>query len=126
MQYLHLYDFLDVLYYISIFLYLPLFVGQYVPDQVRTLSQVGTKRSQKEAEQFWNFMSHVGTMTQVFVLKVIKRGFSSAVGSGLAPGLARLGVFLESLRKNQRSLMNLFDVNGKVPDLKRLHPTQSE
>ena len=33
-----------------------------VPDQIGTLSQVGTKRSQKEAGPFKNFLSHVGTM----------------------------------------------------------------
>ena len=36
---------------------------------------VELKRSQKEAEPFWNFLSHIGTMTEGFVLKVIKRGF---------------------------------------------------
>ena len=64
-------------------------------------------------------------MTYVFVLKVIKRGFSSAVGNGLTPGLALLGVFLKSFEK-ESTLMNLCDVNGKVPDLKRLHSAQSE
>ena len=48
---------------------------------------------------------------------MIKRGFSSAVGSGLA----RLGVFLKSFEK-ELILMNLCNVNGKVPDLKRHHP----
>ena len=33
-----------------------------VPDQIGTLSQVGTERSQKEAGPFKNFLSHVGTM----------------------------------------------------------------
>ena len=56
---------------------------------------------------------------------MIKRGFSSAVGNGFTPGLARLGVFLKSFEK-ESTLMNLSDVNGKVPDLKILHPTQSE
>ena len=57
-------------------------------------------------EPFWNH----------FVLKVIKRGFSSAVGSGLA----RLAAFLKSFEK-ESILMNLCDVNGKVPDLNRLN-----
>ena len=48
---------------------------------------------------------------------MIKRGFLSAVGSGLA----RLGVFLNSFEK-ESILMNLCNVNGKVPDLKRHHP----
>ena len=52
---------------------------------------------------------------------MIKRGFSSAVGSGLAPGLARLGVFLKSFEK-ELTLMNLWDVNGKVCDLKETSP----
>ena len=34
-----------------------------VPDQVRTLSQVGTKKISKGAGPFWNFLSHIGTMT---------------------------------------------------------------
>ena len=47
---------------------------------------------------------------------MIKRGFPSAVESGLAP----LGVFLKSCDK-ESILMNLCNVNGKVPDLKRHH-----
>ena len=56
-------------------------------------------------------------MTEVFVLKVIKRGFSPAIESGLA----RLGVFLNSFER-ESIVMNLCKVNGKVPDLKRHHP----
>ena len=55
------------------------------------------------------------------VLKVIKRGFSPAVGIGLA----RLGTFLKKFEK-KTILMNFCNVNGKVPDLKRHHPAQSE
>ena len=33
-----------------------------VPDQVGSLSQVGTKRSQKEAGPFWNFLSQMGPL----------------------------------------------------------------
>ena len=58
-------------------------------------------------------------MTEVFVLKVIKKGFSSVVESGLA----HLGVFLKGFEK-ESIVMNLCNVNGKVPDLKRHHPTQ--
>ena len=53
----------------------------YVQDQVRTLSQVGTKKV-LEAGPFQNLLSHVGTITSVFVLKVIKRGFLPTVGIG--------------------------------------------
>ena len=53
-----------------------------VPDQIGTLSQVGTKRSQKEAGPFKNFLSHVGTMYLSLVLKDIKRGFSPGGGGG--------------------------------------------
>ena len=60
-------------------------------------------------------------MTHVFVLKVVKRGFSPAIGSGLAS----LGVLLNSFEK-ESILMNLCNVNSKIPDLKRHHPTQSE
>ena len=66
-----------------------------VPDQIGTLSQVGTKRSQKEAGPFKNFLSHVGTMYLSLVLKVIKSGFSPAVGIRLA----RLGIFLKKFEK---------------------------
>ena len=40
-------------------------------------------------------------------------------------GLARLGVVLKGFEK-ETILMNLCNVNGKVPDLKRHRPTQSE
>ena len=56
-------------------------------------------------------------MTEVFVLKGIKRGFSSAIESGLA----RLGVFLKSFER-ESIVMNLCNVNSKVHDLKRHHP----
>ena len=54
-------------------------------------------------------------------MKVIKRGFSPAVETDLA----HLGVFLKNFGK-ETALMNLCNVNGKVPDLKRhhRHPTQ--
>ena len=39
--------------------------------------------------------------------------------------LAHLGVFLKTFGK-ETALMNLCNVNGKVPDLKRHHPTQNE
>ena len=61
----------------------------------------------------------MGTITGVFVLEVIKRGFSPAVGTDLA----HLSVFLKNFGK-ETDLMNL--CNGKVPDLKRHHPTRSE
>ena len=67
----------------------------FVPDQIGTLSQVGTKKISKEAGPFKNFLSHVGTMYLSLALKVIKRGFSPAVGIGLA----RLGIFLKKLEK---------------------------
>ena len=54
----------------------------------------------------------MGTITKAFVLKVIKRGFSLAVGIGLA----RLGVFLKNFEK-ETIFMNLCNVNSKVPDL---------
>ena len=40
-------------------------------------------------------------------------------------GLACLGVLLKSFEK-ESILMNLCNVNGKIPDLKRHLPTQSE
>ena len=50
-----------------------------VPDQVRTLS-CNLKRSYKEAGPFQDFLSHVGTIISVFVLKMIQRNDSPAVG----------------------------------------------
>ena len=44
-------------------LQLPSFRKSLVPDQVKTLSQIGTKKISKEAGPFWNFLSHVGTVT---------------------------------------------------------------
>ena len=67
----------------------------FVPDQIGTLSQVGTKRSQKAAGPFKNFLSQVGTMYLSLVLKVIKRGFSPGVGIRLAC----LGIFLKKFEK---------------------------
>ena len=55
-------------------------------------------------------------MTLVFLLKVVKKGFSPTIGSGLA----RQGVILKSFEK-ESILMNLCKVNRKIPDLKR-HP----
>ena len=93
------------------------------PDQIGTLSQKELKRSQKETGPFWNFLSHIGTITSIFVLKVIKRGFSPAVGTDLA----HLAVFLKNFGK-ETDLMNLCNVHGKVPrDITQLHhPTRSE
>ena len=53
----------------------------YVPDQIGTLSQVGTKKSQKEAGPFKNFLSHVGTM--FWFSKSLREGFHPRVGIGL-------------------------------------------
>ena len=50
---------------------------------------------------------------------MIKRGFSSAVGTGLA----RLGVFLKYFEK-ETILMNLCNVNSKLSNLRRHHPTK--
>ena len=52
---------------------------------------------------------------------MIKRRFLLKVGIGLAC----LGVFLKNFEK-ETILMNLGNINGKVPALKRHHPTQSE
>ena len=62
-----------------------------------------------------------GNHDSSFVLKVVKRGFSLTIRSGLAC----LGVLLNSFEK-ESILMNLFNVNSNIPDLKRHHPTQSE
>ena len=40
-------------------------------------------------------------------------------------GLARLGVFVKSFEK-ESIVMNLCNVSGKVPDLKKHHPSHSE
>ena len=52
----------------------------------------------------------MGTITSVFVLKVIKRGFSPAVGTDFG----HLGVFLKNVGK-EPALMSLCKVNSKVP-----------
>ena len=54
-------------------------------------------------------------MTLVFVLKVVKRGFSPSIAIGT--GLARLGIILKSFEK-ESVLMNLCKVNRKIPDLR--------
>ena len=45
-----------------------------VPDQVGTLSQVGTKKISKGGWTILELLRHIRTITDVFVLKVIKRG----------------------------------------------------
>ena len=97
-------------------------VSTCVPDQIGTLSQVGTKKISKGGRPFWNFLSQIGTITRIFVFRVIiKRGFSPVVGTDLA----HLGVFLKNFGK-ETDLINLCNVNGNVPDLRRHRPTQSE
>ena len=61
----------------------------------------------------------VGTMAEVFVLKVIKKGVFICDRKWFA----RLGVFLKSFEK-ESIVMNLCNVNGKVPDLKRPYPSE--
>ena len=64
-------------------IYFLLLYGVNVPDQVGTLSQVGTKKISKGGwtilEPFEPHRNHY----LVFVLEVIKRGFSPAVGNDL-------------------------------------------
>ena len=93
----------------------------YVLNQVRILSQVGTKEILKGGWAILELFEPCRNHDSSFVLKVVKRGFSPSIGSGLA----LLGVLLNSFEK-ESTLMNLCNVNGKISDLKRYHPTQSE
>ena len=68
-----------------------------VPDQVRPPSQVGNEKISKGGWTIAELLSHVRNITLVFVLNVIERGFSPTVRIGLA----RLGVFLQILRKEE-------------------------
>ena len=93
-----------------------------VPDQVGTQSQVGTKRSQKEAGPFKKFFEPRRN-------HVLKFSFSKSLREGFHPWLELVWLVLASFSKilrNKQFLLNLCNVNGKVPDLKRHHPTQSE
>ena len=89
-----------------------------VPDQVGTLSQVGTKKISKGV---WTILELFEPHKNHYLSFRSQRGFSLAVGTDLA----HLGVFLKIFGR-ETALMNLCNVNGKAPDLKRHHPTQSE